>query len=169
MYILPFTKNYIYLNILCAASIPYAIRLSGCSPDKGNVEVRYQGIWGYVCGYSWDIEDAEVVCRELGFEGVREYTRYSRFGYTYGKPYWLSYVNCSGNESSLIECPSMRWNNVSCSSYSAAGVWCKSKYNIVYTQIRFTMYIYMHALIPFLVIMSLMRMNKTIIIYTFYI
>jgi len=47
------------------------------SPWEGEIEVYYGGQWDRVCNADWDINDAEVVCHELGFSGATsaEYSR----------------------------------------------------------------------------------------------
>ena len=46
------------------------IRLvDGRTEFDGRVEVCLEGIWIPVCDRSWDNREANVVCRQLGFEG----------------------------------------------------------------------------------------------------
>ena len=46
--------------------------VNGNTPQEGEVEICLNGLWGSVCSNRWDINDAKVVCRQLGYDG-REY------------------------------------------------------------------------------------------------
>ena len=50
--------------------------MDGPSSREGRVEICNNGEWGTICDryyYSWDYEDAKVVCRQLGFAAAGNY------------------------------------------------------------------------------------------------
>ena len=89
--------------------------------SQGRVEVFYNDTWGTVCGVHWDLNDAKVVCRQLGFNGALVAVTSSEFS---SKKMWLSNVQCEGNETSLADCEHSRWGRVFCLSGKDAGVVC---------------------------------------------
>ena len=43
--------------------------VDGATADDGRVEICFYGLWGSVCDTRWDYRDAEVVCRQLQYDG----------------------------------------------------------------------------------------------------
>lgn len=80
------------------------VRLVGWSNDsfQGRVEVYVNGTWGGVCGYHnyWDLKDANVVCRQLGFKGAIAAVTSSDFP----QNNLIPNLQCKGNETSLTKC-----------------------------------------------------------------
>ena len=90
---------------------------------EGRVEVYYQGLWGTVCHNGWIIEDANVICRQLGYPSASQAWRYAHFGEGSG-PILLDDVGCNGDESNIDQCDHSGWFNNNCRHNYDAGVTC---------------------------------------------
>ncbi|XP_031566698.1 uncharacterized protein LOC116301732 isoform X2 [Actinia tenebrosa] len=106
------------------------LRLTGGKfPNEGRLEMLYVGGWGTICEKEWDIKDAAVACRSMGLPKATHALKQSEFGHL-KKRSMMNKVNCTGNETSLGDCPHYGWKfwlenergNERCSS--AAGVVC---------------------------------------------
>ncbi|XP_059880240.1 scavenger receptor cysteine-rich type 1 protein M130 isoform X1 [Delphinus delphis] len=106
--------------ISCANKIRLQEGTTNCS---GRVEVWHGGSWGTVCDDSWDLDDAQVVCQQLGCGLALEAGKEAAFGQGTG-PIWLNEVKCKGNESSLWDCPALSWGHSDCGHKEDASVKC---------------------------------------------
>uniref|UniRef100_A0A3B4FIA4 Soluble scavenger receptor cysteine-rich domain-containing protein SSC5D n=1 Tax=Pundamilia nyererei TaxID=303518 RepID=A0A3B4FIA4_9CICH len=114
-----------YLNA-CTLSSGARIRLTGSTRCSGRVEIFYNNTWGTVCDDGWDINDAEVVCRELNCGTALKATKSTHFGEGRGS-IWLDDVSCSGSERSLTECQHRGFGKHDCTHSKDAGVVCSGK------------------------------------------
>ena len=117
-----------------------SIRLQGplSSSGTGRVEVFHNGEWGTICDWRWDLNDAKVACRQLGYpyaisalSGIRVPDGFGRI--------WLSRVECTGSEQNLTNCYHYGWGyTFFCDHSRDAGVKCSMTGKI--------MLCFMHAL-----------------------
>ena len=79
--------------------------------------------WGTVCDDSWDINDANIVCKQLGFPQATQAFTDASHGQGSG-PIWLDDVACTGSESLLSECSHSGWGINNCAHSEDASVEC---------------------------------------------
>uniref|UniRef100_A0A3B4E6Q1 SRCR domain-containing protein n=1 Tax=Pygocentrus nattereri TaxID=42514 RepID=A0A3B4E6Q1_PYGNA len=110
------------LSITCLAHS--SIRLVGSGGDcAGRLEVFHNGSWGTVSDDLWDIEEAQVVCRQLQCGVALSALVPAWFGPGTG-PIWLNEVECEGNETSLWNCRFQLCGKDECGHKDDIGVVC---------------------------------------------
>ena len=87
------------------------------------MEVYHNGEWGTVCDDGWDLNDARVVCNELGFGPGITARSNAYYGEGSGR-IWLDDVNCIGTEGTIGTCSHREWGIHDCYHYEDAGVKC---------------------------------------------
>ena len=113
------------MMILTSFHIGHSVRLVGGQGDReGRVEVFYNDTWGTVCDNSWDINDANVVCRQLGYSSAVTAYSSAHFGEGSGT-IWLDNLQCTGSEATLFDCPHSGVGIHNCGHSEDAGVSCK--------------------------------------------
>lgn len=96
---------------------------SSCS---GRVEIYHRNLWGTVCDDDFGLEEADVVCQQLGCGKAMSVHHNASFGEGNG-PIWLDNVHCIGNESSLMSCEHDAFGTHDCDHEEDVSVICESK------------------------------------------
>ena len=132
----PYSSHMIHARITC---ISHVILRPACDTQltpvgqfewEGAVEVVFDNRSGRVCSEAWDLEEAHVVCRRLGYVGALGATAIT---FTSSDLIWLSQLECNGSEESLCECApfgddSRNITAVGCGfGFYDAGVVCQSE------------------------------------------
>ncbi|KAK6324339.1 hypothetical protein J4Q44_G00036810, partial [Coregonus suidteri] len=107
----------------------YSVRLvNGTTSCSGTLEVFYRGEWSGLCATWWTMKEAKVVCRQLDCGNVVAESRgplveEGRGGVTL----W----GCSGNESTIRECNTIRRGPAVCNGGYYYHVICSESVQLV--------------------------------------
>ena len=92
-------------------------------PYEGWVEVLYNGTWGTVCDDYFSYTEGAVVCRHLNYTGVQSYMSEMSVAGEITGPIWLDDIDCTGSESSLLDCSHSGFGEHNCDHME--DVWIK--------------------------------------------
>ncbi|XP_032413395.1 scavenger receptor cysteine-rich type 1 protein M130-like isoform X2 [Xiphophorus hellerii] len=115
------------LEIVCSDSVRLVQGTNRCS---GRLEVKTNQSWSSVCEKDFDLQDAEVVCREIscGPPSVHQGALYGEAEAPVGSREFL----CEGSESALLNCSSRKSSGRnSCSPGQAVGLTCSENFRLV--------------------------------------
>ncbi|XP_027855215.1 scavenger receptor cysteine-rich type 1 protein M160-like isoform X5 [Xiphophorus couchianus] len=113
-------------ELICSDSVRLVQGTNRCS---GRLEVKTDQSWSSVCEKDFDLQDAEVVCREIGCgpPSVHQGALYGEAEAPVGSREFL----CEGSESALLKCSSRKSSGRnSCSPGQAVGLTCSDQDNI---------------------------------------
>ena len=139
--ILLFIRN--TLSICCDGTVRLA---GGPLPNEGRVEVCVSGQWKTVCDNNWSMNEAQVVCRQLGYYNSQgqydttvdlAYVVYAlcdctaadvvpltRASHGQGTGMIVEQIRCNGAERRLTDCTVRDEGDGECSHNEDAGVIC---------------------------------------------
>jgi lysyl oxidase-like protein 2/3/4 len=108
----------------CPAEQQRPLRLRASPyPGRGRVEVWTGQQWGTVCGAHFDLLDANVVCRQLGY-GTAENAYNSDVNGMGSGPISLQNLNCKGSEMGIKDCGYVSSGYFTCTHRNDAAVQC---------------------------------------------
>lgn len=115
---------FFFANAVCTEDGKIQL-VGGRNNLEGRVEICFGGIWGTICDDLWDVQEAQVVCRQLGHNAMgAQLFRAATFGAGNG-PIYLDNLDCSGSELTLTSCPRPgQVGENDCSHGEDAGVRC---------------------------------------------
>ncbi|XP_055486628.1 uncharacterized protein LOC129693920 [Leucoraja erinacea] len=99
------------------------VRLVDGSKCSGRVEILHNDIWGTVCDDDWDINDANVVCRQVGCPSANT-AQVGRSSVAGSGKIWMDQVACKGSEMFLAACSFSGWEVHNCNHAEDVGVTC---------------------------------------------
>ncbi len=98
--------------------VPFSVRLHA-GGSSGRLELLHEGVWGTVCDDGFEVLEANIACRQLGFSSGTPHTAGGGTG-----PIFLDDLACVGTEDAFDSCPGVRWGRSDCTHGEDVGVSC---------------------------------------------
>ena len=94
--------------------------------SAGRLEIFINSTWGSVCADNFNKTDADVACRQLGYEGAvsTDTSFHTPYGRGLDGPVWLDEVNCSEDLLHLLSCANDGVGEHDCDHFSDVAVVC---------------------------------------------
>jgi len=96
--------------------------VNGPNSYSGRLEYYATGEWGTVCDDDFDIMDAKVACKQLGFGLPVAWWSDNNEG---TGQIWLDELECVGTESSLGDCAHNGWGDHNCRHSEDISITCQ--------------------------------------------
>lgn len=101
--------------------------IDGSNQCDGRLEVEHSGQRGLVCSDHWGMQEASVICRQLGCSHARSTFQYVLRPEEMTAP-WLYGAKCSGEEATLWECSLGAWGPLSdCKCQCVVSILCSGE------------------------------------------
>ena len=102
--------------------------VGGVDESYGRIEFGLNGVWGTVCGTTFDIRDATVMCRQLGYGKAFLVASYPIFSVGTGR-IWLDGMYCRGDELRTGDCLHSGWGLTKCGHSTDKSIVCGGEYS----------------------------------------
>lgn len=119
------TERLRHASVTCSGIVRLTDGPNRCA---GRVEVFNKGQWGNVCGGTWEMNDAKVICQQLNCGNAFKITTEPDYGQGTGV-FIVEHLECQGRESLLQQCD-IRHGGKECNSSVVAGVVCADSVGI---------------------------------------
>ena len=107
---------------------------SDASFSAGRLEIFINSTWGTVCSDRFDLTDASVACRQLGFAGALSFETSLHTPYGRGRdgPVWLDEVECREDLLHLLSCANDGVGYHDCDHFSDVAIVCSSNETLLH-------------------------------------
>lgn len=109
--------------------------IRNASFTAGRLEIYMNSTWGSICADNFDMVDADVACRQLGYSGALETD--TSFHTPYGRgmegPIWLDEVECKNADLlHILSCSHVSVKEIDCDHFSDVAVKCIEQPRLVH-------------------------------------